>query len=127
MNGLRDLALQLVRFGTVGLWATGVYLLAAAAAAAAGAEPQLANALAYFLATGVSFLGHFYWTYGKRSNRARALFRFLAVAGAGFLLSAGVMHVALNWFGAPFWAALASVVAVVPAFSWLSGRYWAFQ
>jgi putative flippase GtrA len=77
--------------------------------------------------TGVSFLGHFHWTFGKRSNHARALLRFLVVAGGGFLLSAGMMHVALEWLRAPVWAALASIVIAVPALSWLSGRYWAFR
>jgi hypothetical protein len=38
-----------------------------------------------------------------------------------------MMHVALEWLGAPVWAALASIVIVVPALSWLSGRYWAFR
>jgi putative flippase GtrA len=127
MSGIRALALQGFRFGAVGIWSTAVYLLAASAASAAGVHPQLANALAYAVGTGVSFLGHFHWTFGKRSNHARALLRFLVVAGGGFLLSAGMMHVALEWLGAPVWAALASIVIVVPVISWLSGRYWAFR
>jgi putative flippase GtrA len=127
MRGIRELALQGFRFGTVGIWSTGVYLLAASAASAADVHPQLANALAYAVGTGVSFLGHFHWTFCRRSNHARAFLRFLVVAGGGFLISAGMMHVALEWLGAPFWAALASIVIVVPALSWLSGRYWAFK
>jgi putative flippase GtrA len=127
MRRIRDLALQGLRFGTVGLWSTAIYLLTASAASAAGGHPQLANALAYAVGTGVSFLGHFHWTFGKRSGHARALFRFLVISGGGFLLSAGMMHLALEWIGAPVWAALASIVVVIPALSWLSGRYWAFR
>ncbi len=127
MSGIRDLALQGLRFGTVGIWSTGLYLLVAAAAAAAGVPPQLANAVGYAAGTIMSFLGHFYWTFGRRQNHTQALLRFLAVAGGGFLLSAGLMHMALDWLRAPFWAALALIALVVPALTWLSGRYWAFR
>ena len=126
-SGVRDLVRQALRFGTVGLWATGVYLLVVAVVAAGGAPPQLSNAAGYGVATAVSFLGHFYWTFGKRSNHARALVRFLVIAGGGFLLSALVMHAAMIWLRMPFWVALASVVALVPGLSWASSRYWAFK
>jgi putative flippase GtrA len=127
MSGIRDLALQGLRFSTVGIWSTGVYLLAAATAAEAGVHPQLANALGYAVGTMTSFLGHFYWTFGRRSKHACALLRFLVVASGGFLISAGLMHITVEWFLAPIWAALACIVIVVPALSWLSGRYWAFR
>jgi len=123
----RDLLLEGARFGSVGVWATALYLAAAAAAASAGLPPQLANALGYGVAAILSFFGHFYWTFGKRTKHMGALVRFLAVAGGGYLVSSGLMHVALEWFHAPFWAALAAVVAVVPALSWASSRLWAFK
>ena len=124
---LRGLLREAMRFGSVGLWATGVYLVAAATAASTGLPPQLANALGYCVATVVSFLGHFYWTFGKRTNHAGAFARFLVVSFGGYLLSSGVMHVALDWVHAPFWMALAAVIVIVPGLSWLSHRYWAFK
>jgi len=124
---IRDLLLEGVRFGSVGLWATAVYAVSAATAASAGLPAQLANAVGYCVAAGLSFLGHFYWTFGKRTNHAGALLRFLVVVGGGYLISSAIMHVALAWFQAPFWLALALVVLVVPGLSWLSHRYWAFK
>lgn len=127
MSSLRDLARQGLRFGTVGLWATAVYTVAAAVAHGIGASPSLANALGYAVATTVSFLGHFYWTFGKSTGHARAFLRFLAVSGGGFLLSAAITHTFTAWLGAPFWATLAAIVGVVPPATLLAGRYWAFR
>ena len=127
MSSLRDLVLQGLRFGTVGLWATAVYTLSATIAHAIGATPSLANALGYAIATAVSFLGHFYWTFGKSTGHGRALRRFLMVSGSGFLLSAVIMKLAAEILGAPFWVALTAIIAVVPAVSWVLGRYWAFR
>ena len=119
--------MQGLRFATVGMWATAVYTLVAAAAHAFGAPPSLANLLGYAVATGVSFLGHFYWTFGKSTGHRRALLRFLAVSGCGFLLSAAITHAITGVLGAPFWAALMVIVTVVPAISWALGRCWAFR
>lgn len=127
MNTLRELALQGVRFGMVGLWATAVYAVAAAILHAMGATPSLANALGYAIATAVSFLGHFYWTFGKNTGHGRALLRFITVSACGFLLSAIIMHVVTGTLGAPFWVALTAILAVVPGISWVLGRYWAFR
>jgi len=127
VNSLRELALQGLRFGTVGLWATAVYASAAAILHAIGATPSLANALGYAIAMAVSFLGHFYWTFGKNTGHGRALLRFIAVSACGFLLSAIIMHAVTGTLGAPFWVALAAIIAVVPGISWVLGRYWAFR
>ena len=127
MSSLRQLALQVLRFGTVGLWATAVYTLVAALAHATGGPPSLANVLGYAIATAVSFLGHFYWTFGKSTGHARALLRFPVSSGCGFLLSAAIMHLMTTTLAAPFWAGLAAIIAVVPAVSWALGRFWAFR
>jgi putative flippase GtrA len=122
-----NLLLEGLRFGSVGLCATGIYLVTAVLADSAGLTPQFANALGYCVAAGVSFLGHFHWTFGKRANHASALARFLMVLAGGYLTTSAIMHVAISWFGTPFWMALTLVVLVVPGLSWLSNRYWAFK
>lgn len=127
MNTLRELVLQGLRFGMVGLWATAVYTAAAAVAHVIGASPALANALGYTIATAVSFLGHFYWTFGKNAGHSRALLRFITVSACGFLLSAIIMQAVTGTLGAPFWVALTAILAVVPGISWVLGRYWAFR
>jgi putative flippase GtrA len=124
---IRELLLEGLRFGSVGLWATGVYLVTAASAASAGLTPQLANALGYCVAAGVSFLGHFHWTFGRRANHAGAFARFLVVVAGGYLASSAIMHVAIAWFHVPFWMALTLVLLVVPGLSWLTSRYWALK
>jgi putative flippase GtrA len=127
MTSIRDLVLQGLRFGMVGLWATAVYVVAALLAHRAGASSSLANVLAYAIGTVVSFLGHFYWTFRKSTGHGRALLRFLVVSGCGFLLSAVIMHLVAETLRAPFWLALTAIIAVVPFVSWLLGRYWAFR
>lgn len=127
MSSLRALILQGLRFGVVGLWSTAVYVSVAALTHAMGAPPFLANAIAYAIATGVSYLGHFHWTFGRSTGHRRALLRFLVVSGAGFLLSAAIIHAVTEALAAPFWVALIAVIFVVPGLSWALGRYWTFR
>ncbi len=39
----------------------------------------------------------------------------------------GTVGLAAEILGAPFWVALTAIIAVVPAVSWVLGRYWAFR
>ena len=59
-----------MRFGIVGVFATIVHVAAAwIANHFGGAAPYAANALGWIFAIIVGYLGHFYWTFGRRGNQ----------------------------------------------------------
>ena len=89
-------------------------------------SPFAANLLAFLTAFSVSFTGQYYWTF--RSDRAwhHALIRFFAVSLAAFTVNNIVLSsLLLANFTSP---ALSAVIAatVIPVFTYVLGRFWAF-
>lgn len=125
MNGLLREAL---RFATVGAGATLVHLVVAwLANRGVGFEPFTANACGFLAAFALSYLGHFYWTFGRQAGHSRHLPRFVVVALVGYALTNVVVWAIAIRAGLPFEAALAVILVVVPASTWLLARIWAFR
>ncbi len=119
---------EAVRFASVGLGATLVHLLAAFVANRVfGLSPFLANAIGFGTAFALSYFGHFYWTFGHRKGHARHLPRFLIVAGCGYLTSNVIVWIVTTRGGLAFEYALAAILVIVPATTWIISRLWAFQ
>lgn len=120
--------LQIVRFGIVGVGATLVHLVVAwLAEGMVGLAPLVANAVGFLVAFGVSYLGHFYWTFGQRDGHRGKLPRFLIVAGTGYALSNLVIVVVMDVFGGSFEAALLGILVAVPTTTFALSRLWAFR
>lgn len=124
----QDILGQLVRFGLVGLGGTLIHLAVAWMANRwGGIAPYTANFAGFAAAFTWSYLGHFYWTFGRRSAHGRHLSRFLVVALAGYGLTNLVIWIVVTRLGHPFEAALGVILIVVPTSTWLLSRIWAFR
>ena len=71
---------EMLRFGTVGAGATLVHLIVAwVANRVGGIPPFAANACGFAAAFSASYLGHFYWTFGRQGGHGRYLPRFVII------------------------------------------------
>jgi putative flippase GtrA len=119
MNGLLR---QAVKFAAVGGGATLVHVLAALALnSLAHVAPLRANFLAFLVASCVSYLGNWFWTFDAASHHAFSLPRFAALSLSCFALNQAIVYGVVEQLGQPLWLAMVPVVAIVPAFGfWLS-------
>ena len=92
-----------------------------------GWRPLLANPLGWLVAFGVSFVGHHRLTFADSGARiGRAARRFFAISAAGFVVNE-VAYAALLTHGAlGYRLALGAVLVAVAAFTYATGRRWAF-
>lgn len=125
---MRRTLLQGLRFASVGGVATVIHVLVAWLAVRAGsATPLWGNAAGFACAFGVSYAGHFRWTFAARAAHGASLPRFLTVALGGWGVSS-----ALVWAlaGGGRWGielALVAVFLVVPPATWALSAAWAFR
>lgn len=90
-------------------------------------RPLIANAIAFSLALGISFLGHYYWTFFEYLNWQRALWRFLVTVLIGFSLNNIALVTALKLSAmSPVMSAVVSA-CVVPITTYLLNRSWVFR
>jgi putative flippase GtrA len=130
---LLRLGLQYGRFGTVGAAATVAHVVMfIALVELAGLVPLAANFVAFCVAVGISFFGHFHWTFreqtriGGEHRQGIALVRFIAVALTGLALNSGVVYVVVNLLEVPYPFAIAVVIVIVPLFIFGLTKMWAF-
>ena len=108
------------RFGMVGAIATFIHILVVWGLIENTRLPvMLANLLAFSTAFGLSFAGHYYWTFRSPGNPVRAMRRFFLVSVTAFstssLLLAALLK--LEWPSPAIDAVLAA--AVMPAITFL--------
>lgn len=115
------------RFVVVGLAATATHVACGLILAeAAGLAPIWANLLAFCIALFVSYLGNHSWTFAARGAHAFHFPRFTAIALAGLSLNQGIVYVMVGVMALDYRVALAVVVLVVPALSFMLNRGWVF-
>ena len=125
---MSSLARQVVYFGGVGLLSTLVHVMVAwLASRSVLANPFLANTAGFASAFGVSYLGHFYFTFALREGHQRTLRRFVLLSLAGFALSNVIVWTIVRGLNLPFGVAMGIVAVAVPGASFLASRYWAFS
>ena len=125
---MKALVGQWLRFAIVGLGATFVHLAVAwSAARLASLNPFVANGCGFATAFALSYLGHFYWTFGVSTGHRQRLPRFLIVAGFGYLLTNIIVWIVTIRAGYSFEMALGLILFVVPASTWALSRAWAFR
>jgi putative flippase GtrA len=128
-----DLARQYLRFGLVGGVATLIHVLIFAGAIERFAcPPLLANVIGFAVAVGVSFFGHYHWTFALEAAHARpfarlALARFAAVALLGLILNSAVVGLITGLLGLDYVYAIPPMILVVPVVLFLLGKFWAFR
>jgi putative flippase GtrA len=120
---------QALRFGLVGVAATLTHFGVAVTAVRWGAiAPQIANLIGFAVAFGVSFAGQWLWTFAPaRTPIAHALPCYLAVSVGGFVANAAAYAALLRLTPLRYDVALALVLIVVAAATFLLSRRWVFK
>jgi putative flippase GtrA len=120
--------LTVFRFGIVGVIATAVHIFVVwILLNHTDLATLIANALAFLAAFGISFSGHYFWTFQNPGDPGRAIRRFLLISTGGFatntLFLAAMLRI--GWLS-PFVSAVVSV-AVIPLATFLASRLWGFR
>jgi putative flippase GtrA len=120
--------LTILRFGIVGVMATAVHILVVWILLNHTHLPVLiSNSFAFLTAFGVSFSGHYFWTFQNPGDPGRAIRRFLLISTGGFttntLFLAAMLRI--EWLS-PFGSVVVSVV-VIPLATFLASRSWGFR
>lgn len=104
-------------------WSVVVMLVAHA-----GWRPLLANVLGWLVAFGVSFSGHYRWTFRDHGVPLwRSAMRFFAVSASGFAINEATYALLLHWSGLRYDLVLAVVLVAVAGGTYLLSRHWAFN
>jgi putative flippase GtrA len=126
-SAARVLVRQGGTFAVVGLAATAVHALASLAARELGHLTAVqATFVGYLCSVGVSYLGNARFTFGRPALHGAQFARFLVVSLIGLAANLGITWLLVNRLGWPFKAALAVVVVVIPALSFVAAKLWAF-
>lgn len=117
---------QSLRFGLSGLFVTGLHVVIAAGCINhLGFRPEIANGIAYVIATITSYTINTMWSF-KSVPVIGNLLRFLAVAIGGLLLTMLITGI-IDRLGFSYWLGIAAVVAVVPPLTFLLHRNWTYR
>jgi putative flippase GtrA len=118
---------QLVAFVAVGLAATATHAaFALCAHKLLGLPPLAANLVGYAFAILVSYAGNARVTFRRPLLHPEQFGRFVAISLAALALNEGLVYVFSGRLRLPFAEALVPVVLVVPAFTFVTARLWAF-
>lgn len=115
------------KFILVGVAATFVHIFVLWLLLSYTSLPALvANVCAFLTAFGVSFSGHYLWTFSAPGDPLKAVRRFLTISSIAFLTNTLLLAWLLRteWL-APMQAAMLSVLAI-PCLTFLGSRLWAF-
>lgn len=90
--------------------------------------PELANALGFGIAFGVSFIGHRRLSFRDTGTTTlQSLRRFGVTALAGFAMNEAIFVLLLRGLGWSSWPALVTALIAAAGQTFLLGRFWAFR
>lgn len=124
----RGVGRQFAAFSGVGIVAALVhYGLLVGLVEGAGVAPVPATLAGYVAGGIVSYLLNRRLTYASERPHAEAGWRFAIVAGVGFLLTWGLMHVFTERMGLPYLPMQVVTTGIVLFWSFLANRIWTFR
>ena len=119
------------RFALVGIFATLLHLsVALLLISYLGVHAALANFLAFVASVGISFCGNYYWTFRCiESGPAvrRALLQFLLVSASACVLNISALLALVTLVRIDEQLAVMLSALVVPAYTFVMSRFWAFR
>lgn len=131
---MRQLISQLARFASVGLLATAIHTVSYAILGGLHfLSPMTANLLAFLVAFGFSYVGHFTYTFsGQMQGRSlrhshSVQLRFLIVALVGLALNSIGVWATTDWLELHYLFATLPMLFVVPLITFGMARLWAFK
>lgn len=124
MTELRKVA----RFAVIGGAATATHLtIGLLLAEGLGIAPFWANFIAFSAAVFVSYFGNLIWTFDMAAAGLGRLPRFAVVALGGLAANQAIVFATVNMAGWSYRVALAIVLLIVPALTYLANRQWVFR
>jgi putative flippase GtrA len=123
---------QLIRFGLVGGFVTGLYALVYSPLAGYRiVSPQLANLAGYLVAMVTGYVLHSRWSFrghGRRDDAARTTGRFFIVSLVSLGLNALFVFILTDAraLGGPWWWPLIPILFVTPLVTFSLNRLWVF-
>ena len=124
---------QLIRFGMVGGFVTGLYALVYSPLAKFQlTSPQVANFCGYLAAMVTGYVLHSRWSFrghASRDNVRRTTSRFFLVSLVSLGLNALFVFVLTDSMalGGPWWWPLIPILFVTPAVTFVLNRQWVFR
>lgn len=124
---------QLIRFGMVGGFVTGLYALVYSPLAKYEVvSPQLANLAGYLVAMVTGYVLHSRWSFrghGTRDNTARTTSRFFIVSLVSLGLNALFVFILTDSkaLDGPWWWPLIPILFVTPLVTFSLNRQWVFR
>ena len=124
---------QLIRFGMVGGFVTGLYALVYSPLAKYEiVSPQLANLAGYLVAMLTGYVLHSRWSFrghGTRDNTARTTSRFFIVSLVSLGLNALFVFILTDSkaLDGPWWWPLIPILFVTPLVTFSLNRQWVFR
>lgn len=124
---LSPAARQVVTFALVGGAATGTHVVAALAAhEIGGLAPLSANFVGYTSAVMVSYLGNAYLTFKRPALHGPQFIKFIVVSLMALALNQLIVYYCTHIMDWRFAWALIPTVVLVPLFTFIMSRLWAF-
>lgn len=117
---------QILRFATVGLFATAVHSLLFAGLVGAGLSGIIANLLSFSVAWCVSFFGHAKFTFEVGKVRLDQSRRFIATSVIGLICNTIIAYVIVDHLMWNPWIAVALMVLVTPIMVFVLLKTWVF-
>ena len=124
---------QLIRFGMVGGFVTGLYAAVYAPLAKYGwTSPQKANFCGYVTAMVSGYVLHSRWSFrghGTRDRPAETSGKFFLVSLISYGMNAVFVFVLTDraMLGGPWWWPLIPILFITPAVTFLLNRQWVFR
>jgi putative flippase GtrA len=117
-----------LRFGLVGSIATGIHILILWILLSKTLLPVLiANAIAFVIAFGFSFAGHYIWTFGAPGSPRKLMLRFLIINASAFFLNNALLAIILEFGRLDSTLAAIGSAAAIPIITFLASRFWGFK
>jgi putative flippase GtrA len=132
VGALKSLFGQVVRFGLVGGFVTGLYALVYSPLASMElTSPQIANLAGYVVAMVTGYVLHSRWSFrghGTRDNAARTTSRFFIVSLVSLALNAFFVFLLTDsaMLDGPWWWPLIPILFVTPLVTFTLNRQWVF-
>lgn len=116
------------KFGVIGVLAASIHM-SILVALVEHYEWQIlfANVVAFYIAYLVSYFGHRYWTFRKRSATSNAPFKFLMLAIIGCLLNEMILFALTNYSMIHYAYAVLIAFLLVPPLVFMLSRFYIFK
>ncbi|WP_424831814.1 GtrA family protein [Ruegeria sp.] len=93
----------------------------------AGLDPFNANLVAYSVAFFVSYFGHRNYSFRSPGRIQTSMPKFFVISVINLFLNQIIVFTVSDMLGQPYWASLAVMIAIVPTFTYVMSKIWAFS